>query len=275
MITPKENNKLIYFMENDIAERDVTTELLEERECVAEIKAKEEATIAGLDEAELCFEYFGVQVKRLVEEGNRVREGATVMALKGSNKGILQAERTALNMMSRMSGVASLCAKARELAEGSNVRIALTRKTIPGFNEFDKKSAIIAGIDPHRFNLSDMVLLKDNHLKFFKSVKEAVRKAKKESSFSKKIEVEAKNKGKALKAAEECPDIIMLDNFSVRDAGQTIKEIRAMNKKVLIECSGGIDLNNLKSYIELKPDIVSLGFLTKSARGIDFSLNIK
>jgi len=275
MITPKENNKLIYFMENDIAERDVTTELLEERECVAEIKAKEEATIAGLDEAELCFEYFGVQVKRLVEEGSRVREGATVMALKGSNKGILQAERTALNMMSRMSGVASLCAKARELAEGSNVRIALTRKTIPGFNEFDKKSAIIAGIDPHRFNLSDMVLLKDNHLKFFKSVKEAVRKAKKESSFSKKIEVEAKNKGKALKAAEECPDIIMLDNFSVRDAGQTIKEIRAMNKKVLIECSGGIDLNNLKSYIELKPDIVSLGFLTKSARGIDFSLNIK
>ncbi|MBU1120429.1 MAG: carboxylating nicotinate-nucleotide diphosphorylase [archaeon] len=275
MITPKENNKLIYFMENDIAERDVTTELLEERECVAEIKAKEEATIAGLDEAELCFEYFGVQVKRLVEEGSRVREGATVMALKGSNKGILQAERTALNMMSRMSGVASLCAKARELAEGSNVRIALTRKTIPGFNEFDKKAAIIAGIDPHRFNLSDMVLLKDNHLKFFKSVKEAVRKAKKESSFSKKIEVEAKNKGKALKAAEECPDIIMLDNFSVRDAGQTIKEIRAMNKKVLIECSGGIDLNNLKSYIELKPDIVSLGFLTKSARGIDFSLNIK
>lgn len=275
MITPKENNKLIYFLENDIAERDVTTELLEERGCIAEIKAKEEAVIAGLEEAELCFEYFGVQAKRMVEEGKKVREGKIIMAVKGSNKGILQAERTALNVLSRMSGVATICAKARELAEGSNVKIALTRKTIPGFNEFDKKAAIIAGIDPHRFNLSDMVLLKDNHLRFFKSIKEAVRKAKEKSSFSKKIEVEAKNKGKALKAIEESPDIIMLDNFSVRDAGETIKEIRAINKKVLIECSGGIDLNNLKNYIELKPDIVSLGFLTKSAKGIDFSLNIK
>ncbi|MBI5035712.1 carboxylating nicotinate-nucleotide diphosphorylase [Candidatus Micrarchaeota archaeon] len=188
--------------------------------------------------------------------------------MEGENRKILSVERTALNVLGRMSGVATLCRKAKEIA-GNNTTIALTRKTIPGFNVFDKKAAEAAGAWPHRKNLEDAILIKDNHLMFI-SIGEAVRRAKQTKKFA---EVEVKTWEEAIEAIEAEPDMVMLDNFPLKEAAKAVREIRSKNRKIKIELSGGISLENLADYAKLKPDYISLGFLTKAAETIDFSVD--
>lgn len=273
MLTPGMRRKLLSFLEDDISSGDITSALIGEKGCTAAIRLKEDAVIAGIEEAAFLFAQQGCSVKAKAEDGQKAERNTIVLEIRGKNRSILSAERTALNIMGRMSGVATACAKASAAAKPC--RVALTRKTMPGLNGFDRKAALLGGADTHRFDLSGMVLLKSNHLKFFGSVKEAVRTAKEKTSFSKKVEVEVRNHGEAVEAAKAGPDIIMLDNFSAEDAGRAIAGIRKTNPAVLVECSGGITMQNLRDYAKLKPDVISIGALTKSAGAVDYSLSVK
>lgn len=147
---------------------------------------------------------------------------------------------------------------------------------MPGFNEFDKKACMHGGAFSHRKNLEEMILIKDNHLEF-ESIKSLLQKARKAKNMTKsrKVEIEVENTKQAVIAAENGADIIMLDNFSPANAKKTINEIKKINKKIIVELSGGISLNNLKKYTSLGAAIISMGSLTKDAKMIDFSMSIK
>ncbi|MFH1663581.1 MAG: carboxylating nicotinate-nucleotide diphosphorylase [archaeon] len=270
MLSNEMKKKLVSFVKEDIAGKDITTELISEKKCSAEIRLKENAVISGLEEAKYLFEYFGVKVKLFSENGKAVKKGKILLKLFGSNKKILSAERTALNVLSRMSGIATLSVKAQKIA--GKTKIMLSRKTLPGFNEFDKKAAIEAGILPHRKNLNTAFLIKENHLKF-NSITELTEKAKKENKKNRQkkiVEVEVKNFKEVKEAILAEPDVIMLDNFSVKNAGKALKEIK--KKGIKVELSGNINFFNLKKYSSLKADFISMGFLTHSVKAINLSL---
>lgn len=273
MLSKKMKQKLISFVKEDIAGKDITTSLVTERKCNAAIKIKEKAVVSGLEEAKFLFQKFGVKVKVLAKNGREYKTGKVLMKLNGSNKKILSVERTALNILSRMSGIATLAKKAQK---NSKAKIMLTRKTCPGFSEFDKKAGIDAGILSHRKNLNTAFLIKENHLKF-NSISELIEKAKKvnflRKSLNKKrkvIEVEVRNLNEVREAIKAKTDVIMLDNFSLKNARKAVKEIR--KTKIKIELSGNINFSNLKKYSSLKADFISMGLLTHSVKGINLSL---
>ncbi len=265
--------QLLQFLRDDIGKGDVTSAVLPAKKCNARIVAKESCTVAGLEEAKFLFNKKGVRARPLSKDGSRVRAGATILHLQGQNKKILSVERTALNVIGRMSEVATTCKKAKQIA-GNKVTVALTRKTMPGFNLFDKKAAKLSGIWPHRTNLNSFVLLKDNHLPFFASPFEAVLAAKKKHGRGMKVEIEVESLKDALIAAKAKPDVIMLDNFSPARAKRAIKKLRKVFNGQ-IELSGGITLQNLPRYPKAKPDIISMGSLTYATKWKDFSLKIE
>jgi len=274
MLSKKIKEKLVSFAKEDIAGKDITTELVTEKKCNAIIKLKEKAVVSGLEEAKHLFEYFGVKTKGLGKNGKEYNKGKVLLELHGSNKKILAVERTALNVLSRMSGIATVSRKAQKT--GGKTRIMLSRKTCPGLNELDKKAGIEAGILPHRKNLNSAFLIKENHLKF-NSISELIKKAKEKNRKNKEkkiIEVEVKNFSEVKNAVKAKPDVIMLDNFSVKNARKALKEIRKKNKKIKIELSGNINFKNLKKYSDLNPDFISIGLLTHSVKGINLSLLI-
>ncbi|MBI5554071.1 MAG: carboxylating nicotinate-nucleotide diphosphorylase [Candidatus Diapherotrites archaeon] len=259
-------------LSDDIAGGDVTSALVPLKPALAVIVCKSDGILAGVEESRFLFESHGVRVKSFKKDGQSVQPGDVVMELSGPSRRILESERTALNVLGRMSGVASLTAQAVSLA-GKDCSVAATRKTLPGFNDFDKKAVVLGGGLPHRRNLHEMILLKENHLFFFKSVPDAVSAAKKHAR-GKAFEAEVETPVQALQAAHARVPILMLDNFSVSDARRLIPRIRVLSPSTRIELSGGINLNNLKSYSSLKPDWVSLGALTKNAVALDFSLEV-
>jgi len=272
MLTEKMKKKLIDFAKEDISGKDITTSLVTEKKCTAVIKLKEKAVVSGLEEAKFLFQNFGIKTKISAKNGKEYGKGKILIKLEGSNKKILSAERTSLNVLSRMSGIATTAKKAQKIS--GKTKIMLTRKTAPGLNEFDKKAATEAGILPHRKNLNTAFLIKENHLQF-NSISELIKKAKKMNSKRKEkkiIEVEVKNLKELKEAVKAEPDVIMLDNFSLKNAKKAVKEIRSKKKKIKIELSGGIDFSNLKKYSSLKADFISLGFLTHSVKGINLTL---
>jgi len=271
MLSKEMKKKLISFVKEDISGKDITASLVTGKKCSAVIKLKEKAVVSGLEETKFLFEFFKVKAEVKGKNGKTYNKGKILLKLKGNNKKILSVERTALNVLSRMSGIATLSVKAQKISGKS--KIMLTRKTSPGFNEFDKKAAVEAGILPHRKNLNSAFLIKENHLKF-NSIPELIGKAKKVNSKSKKkkmIEVEVKNLSEVKIALKEKPDVIMLDNFSLNNAKKAIKEIKK-NKGIKVEISGNIDFSNLKKYSSLKPDFISMGLLTHSTKGINLTL---
>ncbi|MFH1696444.1 MAG: carboxylating nicotinate-nucleotide diphosphorylase [Candidatus Diapherotrites archaeon] len=273
MLPPGMQRRLLSFLEDDIAVNDITTSLVPAKECGAIITVKEDAVLAGLDEVCFLFEQRACKATKKAKDGERVKANTIVLEIAGPNKNILEVERTALNLLGRMCGVATACAKASEAAKPA--RVALTRKIMPGMNAFERKAAVLGGADTHRFGLSDMVLIKNNHLAFFGSIAEAIATAKEKTSFSKKIEIEVCTAEEATEAAGAKPDIIMLDNFEFTEAGKAIAEIKKINPAILIECSGGITIDNLQDYAKLGADIISMGSLTKSANSVDCSLSIR
>ncbi|MBN2066974.1 MAG: carboxylating nicotinate-nucleotide diphosphorylase [Candidatus Diapherotrites archaeon] len=270
MLSSEMKKQLEQFLKQDIGNGDVTSAVLPKQKCNAKIIAKESCTVAGLEEAKFLFNSKGVKAKPLFKDGSKVKNRATVMRLHGLNKGILSVERTALNVIGRMSEVATICNEAKKLSKEAT--IALTRKTMPGFNLFDKKAASLSGIWPHRTNLSSFVLLKDNHVPFFKSPCDAVLAARKKQP-GMKVEVEVENLKQALLAAKARPSIIMLDNMPPKKAAAAIKKLRKVFSGK-IELSGGINMKNLSTYAKAKPDIISMGSLTYATRWRDFSLKV-
>jgi nicotinate-nucleotide pyrophosphorylase (carboxylating) len=272
--------RLMSFLREDLGMGDITTWAVVPAyvHIDARIIVKEKAVIAGLYEASLLFETVGAKFQARVEEGEEVPAGTVIAGVKGSGRAILSAERTALNILMRMSGIATLTRRlVKKIREaGLNVRIAATRKTAPGLRFFDKRAVVIGGGDPHRFRLDDAFLIKDNHIRIAGGIGEAVRRTRSAASFSKKIEVEARTEEEALVAAESGADIIMLDNMSLEEARRTLRKLEdaGLREKVTIEISGGITEANLLEYARLRPDVISLGFLTHSVRAVDMSLEV-
>ena len=197
---------------------------------------------------------------------------------KGRAKNILLAERVVLNILARLSGIATATHQVVSIAQQTNpnVRIAATRKTTPGFRYFEKYAVQIGQGDPHRFGLSDAVLIKDNHLILIESIPRALELAKQNVSFGKIIEIEVESVNDAILAAKHKADAILLDNMStttIKDVDRSLKELN-LRKGVILEASGGITLQNVAEYAEYV-DIVSLGALTHSVTALDFSLELE
>lgn len=272
-------DRVRYFLFEDLGFGDITTDAIIKKDLLtdASIICDEEGIVVGLEEASKVFTILGCRVKLLVKDGAKVEPGTSVLHIRGPSKAVLKGERTALNILMRMSGIATVTqmALSKVRKTNPNVRIACTRKTAPGLRYFDKKAVSLGGGDTHRLRLDDCVLIKDNHLKFVGSIKEAVMKAKK-VSFTKKIEVEVETFDQAIEAAEANADIIMLDNMKPKEILGVLKELekRKLRKKVLVEASGGITLENVAEYSKTGVNIISMGCLTHSVKALDLKLEI-
>jgi nicotinate-nucleotide pyrophosphorylase (carboxylating) len=268
---------LANFLQEDVGAGDITSNSIipASLEAQAEIACKSRsAIVCGLEEASLVFDICGCNSQILVKEGSKVGKGRAVMNVTGCAREILKAERTALNIMMRMSGIATETRCIVDLAKG--VTILATRKTAPGLRYLDKKAVVLGGGSTHRMRLDDMVLIKDNHLNIVSDIEKSIRTARKNVGSSIKIECEARSEEEAIAAVAAEADIVMLDNFTPSQARETTKRLRRMcsYKNVQIELSGGINRKNIKYYARAKPDFISLGYITHSFKAIDFSLEI-
>jgi nicotinate-nucleotide pyrophosphorylase (carboxylating) len=263
------------FLEEDIGYGDITTDLLvPDVDGKADIVCESDAVIAGLEEAMTIFEDYGAECEPYVNDGERVKKGAVVMSISGPLRNIITLERTVLNIMMRMTGIATatndvllICRKANK-----NIRIAGTRKTTPGFRAFEKKAILLGGGDPHRYRLDDMILVKDNHIKAAGGMKNVV-EILKAGSFTKKVEIEVENTDDAVLAARGGADVIMIDNASPEKAKEIADAVRKVND-IIIEVSGNITAENAADYAKTA-DVISMGSLTHSAKAVHFSLNIR
>jgi len=232
--------------------------------------------VAGLAESAALFSHFSLSVSLHRNDGDAVTQGDILVSLEGNAKKILLVERTALNIIGRMSGIATRTQELADIVRSKNpsCRIAATRKTCPGFGALDKKAVLIGGGDPHRANLSEGFLIKDNHLAIV-PIKEAIRKAKEYSAY-KKVEVEVETAEDAIIAAESGADIIMLDNMSPRQVADTLLLLNdaGLRDRVTIEVSGGIDEKTLAGYASSGADVISMGSLTHTVRNFSVTLEI-
>jgi nicotinate-nucleotide pyrophosphorylase (carboxylating) len=271
--------KLKQILAEDVGKGDVTTAAVVPAGLTVEaaVVAKEAGIAAGIEETAILAESLGLSVKTEVVDGDEIKNGKVILRISGDAQAILSAERTMLNLLSRMSGIATTTRRLTEKLRKVNAtaKIAATRKTAPGLLYFDKKAVLIGGGDPHRLRLDDMILVKDNHIAIAGNVETAVKKAK-AASFSKKIEVEVTSATDALKAAEAGADIIMLDNFSPKQIREAIKALKKAGffGKILLEISGGITEQNLLEYASTQVNIISMGELTHSVKALDISLEI-
>lgn len=272
--------KLRRFAEEDIGHGDVTTSQIVPPGTVvkAEIIAKEKGIVAGLEEAFVFTETFGLQAKALAEDGSEISEKTRVLQVQGDAATLLSIERTLLNLLSRMSGIATATNRLVEKLRraGYQTRVASTRKTAPGLSAFDKKAVMIGGGDAHRWGLDDMILIKDNHIAIAGSVKQALEKVRRKASFSKKVEVEVTGVGQVLEAVNAGADIVMLDNFASKQARKAIDLLKKskVRDRVMVEASGRITEQNILEYAAAGVDIVSLGAITQSVQALDMSLEI-
>jgi nicotinate-nucleotide pyrophosphorylase (carboxylating) len=272
--------KLKQILAEDVGKGDVTTAAVVPAGLTVEaaVVAKEAGIAAGIEETAILAESLGLSVKTEVVDGDEIKNGKVILRISGDAQAILSAERTMLNLLSRMSGIATTTRRLVEKLRKANLtaKIAATRKTAPGLLYFDKKAVLIGGGDPHRLRLDDMILVKDNHIAIAGGVETAVKRAKQNAPFSKKIEVEVTSITDALKAAEAGANIIMLDNFSpkqIREAVEALKKAGFFGK-IPLEISGGITEQNLLEYASTQVDIISMGELTHSVKALEISLEI-
>ena len=269
---------LEYMLDEDEGFGDITSNSVIDKneEVCAYIVSKDEGILAGIDVAKELFESKHVNVVFHLNDGCEIKKGNLLMSLKGNARDILLVERTALNLLMRMSGVASAANEYARLVEG-RVIVAGTRKTQPAIGKFDKLALKIGGADTHRFSLDDMVLIKDNHIAVVGSPLKALKKAQENVSFSKKIEIEVETLEDAVLCVENKADIVMLDNMDSLKVKEVLDELekRGIRQNSLIEISGGINKDNILDYVDLGVDIISIGGLTHSSRSLDFSLKIR
>ncbi len=262
--------KLKEFLREDLAFGDITPS--PDVDVVAEIVCKSSGVVAGIEVVKVLFEILNVRVKEIVRDGQKVKEGEVVAILEGRAKDVLAGERTALNILERMSGIATAT---REMVEVAGIRVAATRKTTPGFRIFEKMAVAIGGGDTHRLALGDAVLVKDNHIAVM-GIEKAV-KAAKRASFTKKVEVEVSSAEDAVKAVKCGADIVMFDNMSPQDVAEAVKMLErlGLRDRVVLEASGGITPENARRFASTGVDVISSGYITHSAKPLDFSLRIR
>ena len=272
--------KLLRILAEDAGQGDVTTALVVPASTTveAEIVAKESGTVAGMEETRIILECLGLRAEAMVNDRDSIEPKQALFRIIGDARTILSAERTMLNLLSRMSGIATTTKELVEKIRKAHLktRVACTRKTAPGLLYFDKKAVHVGGGDTHRLHLDDMVLIKDNHVAIVGSIEKAVQTAREGASFSKKIEVEATRVDDVLIAAKAGADVIMLDNFSpkqVEDACGLLKKAKLYGT-VLLEASGGITSETILRFASTGVDIVSLGEITDNPRPLDMSLEV-
>jgi len=256
----------------DIPSEDITTNSIIDTKSIStvELLCKEEGIISGLEIFKRVFDILGdVAVELYKSDGDKVYPKDKVGFLKGSTRNLLMGERVALNLLQRMSGIATLTNKFVKEIEHTNAKLLDTRKTTPNLRILEKYSVKVGGGCNHRFNLSDGVMLKDNHISAAGGIKNAVELARKNSSFVRKIEVETENIEMVKEAMDAKADIIMLDNMNLDIAKEAVELI---NKSAITEFSGNVELSNIKKIAEIGVDYISVGGLTHSAKILDFSM---
>ena len=272
MLSFNSKKQLSQFLAEDIGKGDITSSLLPKKKIVAKIISREDTIVAGTTYAKEIFKLKGCNAKILKKDGSRIKPNQTIMTITGDARGILTCERTALNLLTRMSGIAT---QTNELVKKipNKTKVYATRKTAPGLRYFDKEAVEVGGGKKHRLRLDEMVMIKDNHIAIGNSLLSIIKKAKKKY---KKFEVEVENTTDAVLAVKEGATIVMLDNFSPSQIKKTIKalENQKLRNKVMIEASGGINSKNISKYAQTGVDIISVGSITNSVKGIDMSLEI-
>lgn len=263
-----------FFLE-DIGERDVTTDLIFDEKDQGELVfiAKEGGVFAGKDVIETGFSILDkdVSVKLFVHEGEEFEKGEKLAAIRGSIRSLLKGERVVLNLVQRMSGIATITRKAVNKLEGSKTKIVDTRKTTPGLRMLEKYAVRCGGGYNHRFGLYDGVMIKDNHIAFAGSITKAIEKVRAELGHMVKVEVEIETKEQLLEAIEAKADVIMFDNRSPEEIKEWIKYVP---EGMMTEASGGITLENLADYKDCGVDVISLGFLTHTVKALDISAKV-
>ena len=267
------DNLILQALREDITSEDITTNsvMREYRKGQVELICKQDGIIAGLGVFKRVFELLddGTEFDIAVTDGDSVQNGQHIGKITGDIRVLLEGERTALNFLQRMSGIATYTHSIATLLEGSRTKLLDTRKTTPNMRVFEKYAVKAGGGYNHRFNLSDGILLKDNHIGAAGSVKKAVEMAKEYAPFVRKIEVEVENLDMVKEALEAGADIIMLDNMDK----ETMKEaVRLIDGRAQTECSGNVTKENVGDLVDIGVDYISSGALTHSAPILDLSL---
>ena len=263
-------------LQEDMTSGDITTDaILKDERAEVNLRAKDKGILAGLDVFKRVFEILDEDVifEFYFSDGDEVNNKDLIGKISGRAKAILEGERTALNFLQRMSGIATYTKKMVDALDSDHVKILDTRKTTPNMRIFEKYAVTLGGGYNHRYNLSDGIMLKDNHIDAAGGIREAVEKVRRLNPFVKKIEVEVENFDQVREALEVKADIIMLDNMDIEEIKEACKII---NKRAIIECSGNISLENINSYRDLDIDYISSGAITYGAGVLDLSMkNLK
>ena len=269
----KADEAILSALREDITSEDITTNsvMRDFRMGEVELICKEDGVIAGLEVFKRVFELLDkdTEITFFCKDGDTVKKGEKLGVVHGDIRVLLSGERTALNFLQRMSGIATYTRSIADLLKGSKTKLLDTRKTTPNMRVFEKYAVKVGGGYNHRFNLSDGILLKDNHIGAAGGVKEAVKMAKEYAPFVRKIEVEVENIDMLKEALEAGADIIMLDNMSVEDMKEAV---RLAAGKAEIECSGNVTKENIAKLTDLGVDFISSGALTHSSPILDISL---
>jgi nicotinate-nucleotide pyrophosphorylase (carboxylating) len=268
--------KLKTFFHEDINGRDLSSEVLFHKNEVAigELLVKEAGIFSGatvIQEAFLLMDPT-VKINLLIEDGEAVEKGQVIAVIEGPIQALLKAERVMLNLIQRMSGIATLAHQVVKELNSDKTRVCDTRKTTPGLRQFEKYAVTCGGGFNHRFGLYDGVMIKDNHIAAAGGIKEAVQLVKSKLGHMVKVEVETENEQQVMEAVAAKADVIMFDNCSPEKVIELKKHVP---NTIVTEVSGGITLENIARYRETEVNYISLGFITHSAQGLDISFNIK
>lgn len=262
-------------LKEDIGFGDITTDVLtlEYKKIKAEMKTRENGILCGLDIVECVFKTLSSQIKvqKLFKDGDIIKEGDVIAVIEGNARAILTGERTALNYIQRLSGIATETNKYQNAIGIYNARITDTRKTTPGFRLFEKYAVSIGGARLHRFNLSDCVMVKDNHIKLMGSITNAVNQIRENLSHAHKIEVECDTIEQVKEAVNLNVDIIMLDNMPVEDMKKCVEII---DKRAIIEASGNVTLETVSKIAATGVDIISSSAIVAKAKTLDIALDM-
>ncbi|MCS7079151.1 MAG: carboxylating nicotinate-nucleotide diphosphorylase [Chloracidobacterium sp.] len=274
-------NLISQFLAEDIGRGDVTTDAVLTRDIRARGRflAKQELVLAGIEVAEMVFQWFDpeLQIQTFYLDGDVVPAGKEIARVTGPAHMLLAGERVALNLLQRMSGIATLTHAFVQAIEGTGAVIADTRKTAPGLRPLDKYAVHVGGGHNHRFGLDDGVLIKDNHIALVGGIGPALRLAKQNASHLHKIEIEVGDLAQAKEAVAGGADVILLDNMTpdqVRECVKLIRELEPPGRQTLVEVSGNITLENVRAYAEAGANLISVGALTHSVKAADISLKL-
>ncbi len=277
--TPAVQRLLDLALEEDVGRGDVTTASVidETQEAEGDITAGERLVVCGLGVVEAVFTRFDwrTRVRMKVADGDPVAPTTTVATVRGPAAALLAGERTALNFLQRLSGIATLTQAFVGAVEGAKLRITDTRKTMPGARALEKYAVRIGGGGNHRADLSSGILIKDNHVALCGSVREAVRRARAVAPHSLRIGVEVDTLAQLEEAVEAGAEVVLLDNFSTRDLSEAVRRVRDRAPRIVLEASGGVTLDRIREIAKTGVDVISIGAITHSARAVDFSFSVR